>query len=57
MKIAILIYGRLNKSLERYNDIINSLSNYDSVDFFVLLIIQIMTLYVNLLITINQYII
>jgi hypothetical protein len=34
MKIAILIYGRLNKSLDRYNDIMNSLSNYDSVDFF-----------------------
>ena len=34
MKIAILIYGRLNKSLECYNYIMSSLSNYDSVDFF-----------------------
>jgi len=34
MKIAVLIYGRLNLSLVSYEYIINSLSNYDSVDFF-----------------------
>jgi hypothetical protein len=34
MKIAVLIYGRLNKSDERYCDIMNSLNNYDDIDFF-----------------------
>jgi hypothetical protein len=34
MKIAVLIYGRLNLSSTSYEYIINSLSNYDSVDFF-----------------------
>ena len=34
MKVAILIYGRLNKCAKHYSDIMNALSNYDSVDFF-----------------------
>ena len=34
MKIAVLIYGRLNKSDERYCDIMNSLNNYSDIDFF-----------------------
>ena len=34
MKIAVLIYGRLNLCSMSYNYIIESLSNYDSVDFF-----------------------
>ena len=34
MKVAILIYGRLNKCAEHYSDIMNALSNYDIVDFF-----------------------
>ena len=34
MKVAILIYGRLTKCSERYNNIMSSLSNYDSIDFF-----------------------
>lgn len=34
MKIAVLIYGRLNLSSLSYKYIIDSLNNYDSVDFF-----------------------
>lgn len=34
MKVAILIYGRLNKCAEHYSYFMNALSNYDSVDFF-----------------------
>ena len=34
MKIAVLIYGRLNLCSLSYKYIIDSLSNYDSVDFF-----------------------
>ena len=34
MKVAVLIYGRLNLSSVSYANIIDSLSNYDSVDFF-----------------------
>ena len=34
MKIAILIYGRLNECSEKYKSIMNALSDYDSIDFF-----------------------
>ena len=34
MKIAILIYGRLNECSEQYKSIMNALSDYDSIDFF-----------------------
>jgi hypothetical protein len=34
MKVAVLIYGRLNLSSVSYANIIDSLSNYDSIDFF-----------------------
>ena len=40
MKLAILIYGRLDKSGSQYNNIINSIDNSYTIDFFVLLIIQ-----------------
>lgn len=34
MKIAILIYGRLDECSLSYQNTMNALSNYDSVDFF-----------------------
>jgi hypothetical protein len=33
MRIAVLIYGRLNKCAEHYNNILNSIGNHD-IDFF-----------------------
>jgi hypothetical protein len=34
MKIAVLIYGRLNKCAEHYNNILNSIGMEHSIDFF-----------------------
>jgi hypothetical protein len=34
MKIAVLVYGRLNKCVEHYNNIIHSIGNHNNIDFF-----------------------
>jgi len=34
MHIAVLIYGRLNKCVEHYDNIMNSIGNEHSIDFF-----------------------
>jgi hypothetical protein len=34
MRIAVLVYGRLNKCVEHYNNIVEALGNDNSIDFF-----------------------
>ena len=34
MKIAVLVYGRLNKNIDQYNYIINSIGVENNIDFF-----------------------
>jgi hypothetical protein len=34
MRIAILVYGRLNKCVEHYNNIIESFRKDNDIDFF-----------------------
>ena len=34
MKIAVLIYGRLNNCVQHYNNIINSIGMENNIDFF-----------------------
>ena len=34
MKIAVLVYGRLNYCVENYNNIINAIGIENTIDFF-----------------------
>ena len=52
MKIAVLIYGRLNTCVEHYSNYIDSLGK--EVDFFYLPIIHLKIYFKNLYIYINQ---
>ena len=35
MRIAVLVYGRLNKCVEHYENIVESIGKYNDIDFFV----------------------
>jgi hypothetical protein len=35
MRIAVMVYGRLNKCVEHYNNIIESLGENNDIEFFV----------------------
>lgn len=34
MHIAVLIYGRLNKCVEHYDNIVESIGKHNDIDFF-----------------------